>query len=139
MRAEETQTEQPHSYTTARTLLSILRLSQALARLRLADSVSQVRFPAACGPVGRPHIRFACLRYSFVKQRLRYAGPLCAGLVGCTLPQQLTSHGSPVPVPVTCNAPHAYVRHCLLGASRQGRPDTSPFLTRSRTSTRRCG
>lgn len=41
MRAEEAQTEQPHSYTTARTLLSMLRLSQALARLRLADSVAQ--------------------------------------------------------------------------------------------------
>lgn len=43
MRLEETQTEQPHSYTTARTLLSILRLSQALARLRLDDIVTQVR------------------------------------------------------------------------------------------------
>ena len=32
----------PHSYTTARTLLSILRLAQALARLRFADSVEQV-------------------------------------------------------------------------------------------------
>ena len=42
MRMEETQTEQPHSYTTARTLLSILRLSQALARLRLDDVVGQV-------------------------------------------------------------------------------------------------
>lgn len=42
MRLEETQTEQPHSYTTARTLLSILRLSQALARLRLDDIVTQV-------------------------------------------------------------------------------------------------
>jgi DNA replicative helicase MCM subunit Mcm2 (Cdc46/Mcm family) len=42
MRLEETQTEQPHSYTTARTLLSILRLSQALARLRLDDVVTQV-------------------------------------------------------------------------------------------------
>ena len=34
--------EVPHSYTTARTLLSILRLAQALARLRFADSVEQV-------------------------------------------------------------------------------------------------
>jgi DNA replication licensing factor MCM7 len=42
MRMEEMQTEQPHSYTTARTLLSILRLSQALARLRLDDIVTQV-------------------------------------------------------------------------------------------------
>lgn len=42
MRMEEAQTEQPHSYTTARTLLSILRLSQALARLRLDDVVTQV-------------------------------------------------------------------------------------------------
>ena len=42
MRMEEAQTEQPHSYTTARTLLSILRLSQALARLRLDDAVTQV-------------------------------------------------------------------------------------------------
>lgn len=43
MRAEEVAAEVPHSYTTARTLLSILRLSQALARLRFADSVDQVR------------------------------------------------------------------------------------------------
>lgn len=32
----------PHSYTTARTLLSILRLSQALARLRFESTVEQV-------------------------------------------------------------------------------------------------
>jgi DNA replication licensing factor MCM7 len=43
MRLVEAQTEQPHSYTTARTLLSILRLSQALARLRLDDVITQVR------------------------------------------------------------------------------------------------
>ncbi len=43
MRREEAQTEQPHSYTTARTLLSILRLSQALARLRLDDVITRVR------------------------------------------------------------------------------------------------
>lgn len=42
MRAEEASSDVPHSYTTARTLLSILRLSQALARLRFADSVEQV-------------------------------------------------------------------------------------------------
>ena len=42
MRAEEVAQEVPHSYTTARTLLSILRLSQALARLRFAKHVDQV-------------------------------------------------------------------------------------------------
>jgi hypothetical protein len=42
MRAEEAAADVPHSYTTARTLLSILRLAQALARLRFADSVEQV-------------------------------------------------------------------------------------------------
>ena len=42
MRLVEAQTEQPHSYTTARTLLSILRLSQGLARLRLDDVITQV-------------------------------------------------------------------------------------------------
>ena len=42
MRQVEAQTDQPHSYTTARTLLSILRLSQALARLRLDDVIMQV-------------------------------------------------------------------------------------------------
>ncbi|EFN55074.1 hypothetical protein CHLNCDRAFT_52849 [Chlorella variabilis] len=41
MRAEEAASDVPHSYTTARTLLSILRLSQALARLRFADAVEQ--------------------------------------------------------------------------------------------------
>ena len=42
MRAEEAASDMPHTYTTARTLLSILRLSQALARLRFADHVEQV-------------------------------------------------------------------------------------------------
>lgn len=41
MRAEEAAAALPHSYTTARTLLSILRLSQALARLRFADHIEQ--------------------------------------------------------------------------------------------------
>lgn len=41
MRSEEAAAELPHSYTTARTLLSILRLAQALARLRFADHVEQ--------------------------------------------------------------------------------------------------
>ena len=48
MRADEAAAQMPHSYTTARTLLSILRLSQALARLRFATSVAQVRL--ACFP-----------------------------------------------------------------------------------------
>ncbi len=42
IRADEVASEVPHSYTTARTLLSILRLSQALARLRFANHVDQV-------------------------------------------------------------------------------------------------
>lgn len=46
MRQEEAQAQVPHSYTTARTLLSILRISQALARLRFAQSVAQVTSPA---------------------------------------------------------------------------------------------
>ena len=41
LRAEEAASEMPHSYTTARTLLSILRLGQALARLRFCDAVEQ--------------------------------------------------------------------------------------------------
>ena len=41
MRQEEAQAQVPHSYTTARTLLSILRLSQALARLRFSQFVAQ--------------------------------------------------------------------------------------------------
>lgn len=41
LRAEEAAAEVPHSYTTARTLLSLLRLSQALARLRFAEAVEQ--------------------------------------------------------------------------------------------------
>ncbi|KAK9806786.1 hypothetical protein WJX72_002809 [[Myrmecia] bisecta] len=41
MRADEAAAKVPHSYTTARTLLSILRLSQALAKLRWDDVVMQ--------------------------------------------------------------------------------------------------
>ena len=37
----------PHSYTTARTLLSILRLAQALARLRFAEQVGQAEVDEA--------------------------------------------------------------------------------------------
>ena len=52
MRQEEAQAQVPHSYTTARTLLSILRLSQALARLRFADCVCQVCIaPLQSGPL----------------------------------------------------------------------------------------
>jgi DNA replication licensing factor MCM7 len=40
--SEEAASELPHSYTTARTLLSMLRIGQALARLRFADYVEQV-------------------------------------------------------------------------------------------------
>ena len=42
MRAVEQAEKQPHSYTTARTLLSILRIAQALARLRFSTSVDKV-------------------------------------------------------------------------------------------------
>ena len=50
MRAEEVAQDVPHSYTTARTSLSILRLSQALARLRFAEQVDQVcgKLPCLC-------------------------------------------------------------------------------------------
>ncbi|KAJ9547596.1 hypothetical protein OSB04_020139 [Centaurea solstitialis] len=41
MRQEEAKSNSPHSYTTVRTLLSILRISAALARLRFSDSVGQ--------------------------------------------------------------------------------------------------
>ena len=43
MRAVEQAEKQPHSYTTARTLLSILRLAQGLARLRFSAHVEKVR------------------------------------------------------------------------------------------------
>lgn len=42
MRAVEQAEKQPHSYTTARTLLSILRIAQALARLRFSTHVEKV-------------------------------------------------------------------------------------------------
>eukprot|EP00258_Populus_trichocarpa_P011463 XP_002320300.1 DNA replication licensing factor MCM7 [Populus trichocarpa] len=41
MRQEEAKSNTPHSYTTVRTLLSILRISAALARLRFSESVAQ--------------------------------------------------------------------------------------------------
>ncbi|KAJ7542087.1 hypothetical protein O6H91_10G089200 [Diphasiastrum complanatum] len=41
LRQEEVQSDAPHSYTTARTLLSILRISEALARLRFSSTVAQ--------------------------------------------------------------------------------------------------
>ena len=51
MRAVEQAEKQPHSYTTARTLLSILRLAQALARLRFATLVEKVQ-PTVCASAG---------------------------------------------------------------------------------------
>lgn len=41
LRQEEVQSDAPHSYTTARTLLSILRISEALARLRFTTTVAR--------------------------------------------------------------------------------------------------
>ncbi|KAJ8440844.1 hypothetical protein Cgig2_000732 [Carnegiea gigantea] len=41
IRQEEARSDTPHSYTTVRTLLSILRLSAALARLRFSNTVAQ--------------------------------------------------------------------------------------------------
>lgn len=41
LRQEEAQSDAPHSYTTARTLLSIIRLSESLARLRFSSVVAQ--------------------------------------------------------------------------------------------------
>ncbi|XP_073054142.1 DNA replication licensing factor MCM7-like [Primulina eburnea] len=41
IRQEEAKSSTPHSYTTVRTLLSILRISGALARLRFSDYVAQ--------------------------------------------------------------------------------------------------
>ncbi|EPS63843.1 hypothetical protein M569_10940, partial [Genlisea aurea] len=41
IRQEEAKSNTPHSYTTARTLLSILRISSALARLRFSEQVAQ--------------------------------------------------------------------------------------------------
>jgi len=45
LRAQEVAAKVPHSYTTARTLLSILRLSQSLARLRFSNTIARVRTP----------------------------------------------------------------------------------------------
>ncbi|GAA0144533.1 DNA metabolism protein [Lithospermum erythrorhizon] len=41
IRQDEAKSSSPHSYTTIRTLLSILRISAALARLRFSDTVAQ--------------------------------------------------------------------------------------------------
>ncbi|KAL6978279.1 Mcm2-7 hexameric complex component [Sarracenia purpurea var. burkii] len=41
IRQDEAKSNTPHSYTTVRTLLSILRISAALARLRFSDTVAQ--------------------------------------------------------------------------------------------------
>jgi DNA replication licensing factor MCM7 len=41
LRQEEAESDTPHSYTTARTLLSIIRISEALARLRFSTQVCQ--------------------------------------------------------------------------------------------------
>lgn len=41
LRRQESQSDRPHTYTTARSLLSILRLSQALAKLRFDNNVIQ--------------------------------------------------------------------------------------------------
>lgn len=67
MRRDEAAAQMPHSYTTARTLMSILRLSQGLARLRFADSVAQVRRYActACSQLigGAPAKHDLCVSY----------------------------------------------------------------------------
>lgn len=42
LRRQEAMSDRPHSYTTPRTLLSILRLSQALAKLRFDNAVRVV-------------------------------------------------------------------------------------------------
>ena len=47
MRDDEARARVPHSYTTARTLLSILRLATALARLRFAGEVGQAEVDEA--------------------------------------------------------------------------------------------
>lgn len=59
MRQEEAGSKMPHSYTTARTLMSILRLSQALARLRFSNTVLQV--PSK--PVSRIELGLHCSRW----------------------------------------------------------------------------
>jgi DNA replication licensing factor MCM7 len=47
MRDDEARARVPHSYTTARTLLSILRLATSLARLRFAGEVGQAEVDEA--------------------------------------------------------------------------------------------
>lgn len=61
IRADEVASEVPHSYTTARTLLSILRLAQALARLRFADHVDQVSLHCCITVITRSAF-FTCSR-----------------------------------------------------------------------------
>ncbi len=74
IRADEVASEVPHSYTTARTLLSILRLSQALARLRFADHVDQVSLQCVT------QFTYQCILYMYLQQ-LQYTlftVPSCA-------------------------------------------------------------
>ena len=90
MRAEEEAADamSRHSYTMARTLLSILRLAQAMARLRFADEVgvkqgrrpplacrARPPFPASppptsCLPAGTPHARLNPFLSSFPRPQV---------------------------------------------------------------------
>jgi MoxR-like ATPase len=49
LRRQEAMSDRPHSYTTPRTLLSILRLSQALAKLRFDNNVRPPAFEGCLG------------------------------------------------------------------------------------------
>ncbi len=78
MRAEEAATDMPHSYTTARTLLSILRLSQSLARLRFADAVEQVGLVRTLGRQLCGSVRTAGRRHPLLLVLVCvYSQPVC--------------------------------------------------------------
>jgi DNA replicative helicase MCM subunit Mcm2 (Cdc46/Mcm family) len=60
LRGEEQQDKNPTTYTTARTLLSILRLAQALARLRFSHAVAQPDVDEALRLMKMSKVRLRC-------------------------------------------------------------------------------
>ena len=71
MRRQEAMSDRPNSYTTPRTLLSILRLSQALAKLRFDNAVRVKQGHSAAAPARVPRFAARAVRLRWWRWRRR--------------------------------------------------------------------